>query len=194
MVKKNKITGIVLAGGKSSRMGLDKGLIKMNQQTFIQAVINAMRPLVGDIIIVSNNSDYDQFGYLRINDLIKDSGPVAGLYSGLCFSQSDYNLVLSCDIPFIKTDVLKYLFSAEYTKYDVVQLKSKKKTMPLIAIYHKKCLDSCLTLLRSNEKRLRTLVQQLNTKTIIIDDTLSQYVENINTKAEFKDLGYDIEY
>jgi molybdopterin-guanine dinucleotide biosynthesis protein A len=48
--------------------------------------------------------------------------------------------------------------------------------------------------LRSNEKRLRTLVQQLNTKTIIIDDTLSQYVENINTKAEFKDLGYDIEY
>jgi len=66
--------------------------------------------------------------------------------------------------------------------------------MPLIAIYHKKCLDSCLTLLRSNEKRLRTLVQQLNTKTIIIDDTLSQYVENINTKAEFKDLGYDIEY
>jgi molybdopterin-guanine dinucleotide biosynthesis protein A len=194
MVKKNNITGIVLAGGKSSRMGLDKGLIKMNQQTFIQAVINAMRPLVGDIIIVSNNSDYDQFGYLRINDLIKDSGPVAGLYSGLCFSQSDYNLVLSCDIPFIKTDVLKYLFSAEYTKYDVVQLKSMKKTMPLIAIYHKKCLDSCLTLLRSNEKRLRTLVQQLNTKTIIIDDTLSQYVENINTKAEFKDLGYDIEY
>ena len=89
MVKKNNITGIVLAGGKSSRMGLDKGLIKMNQQTFIQAVINAMRPLVGDIIIVSNNSDYDQFGYLRINDLIKDSGPLAGLYSGLCFSQSD---------------------------------------------------------------------------------------------------------
>ena len=106
MVKKNNITGIVLAGGKSSRMGLDKGLINMNNQTFIEAIINAMRPLVGDIIIVSNNSDYDQFGYLRINDLIKDSGPMAGLYSGLYFSQSDYNLVLSCDIPFIKTDVL----------------------------------------------------------------------------------------
>jgi len=194
MIKKNDITGIVLAGGKSSRMGLDKGLIKMNHQTFIEVVINAMKPLVGEIIIVSNNSDYDKYGCLRINDLIKDSGPIAGLYSGLCFSQSDYNLVLSCDIPFIKTDVLKYLFIDEYTKYDVVQLKSNKKTMPLIAIYHKKCLTTCLTLLRSNEKRLRTLVQKLNTKTITIDNALSQYVENINTKAEFKDLGYDIEY
>ena len=97
MVDKKNITGIVLAGGKSSRMGSDKGLLTINGKMFIEHVVDAMKPLVDNIIIVSNNKMYDQFGYERIEDEIINSGPMAGLYSGLKHSESEYNLVLSCD-------------------------------------------------------------------------------------------------
>ena len=78
---------------------------------------------VDDIVIVSNNSKYDQFGYLRIEDDIKDSGPLAGLYSGLKHSETVYNLVLSCDIPMIKTQILKMFFLCIIIKISNKNLK-----------------------------------------------------------------------
>ena len=80
------ITGIILAGGQSSRMGSDKGLISFNGSLFIEHVIKALKPLVKNIIIVSNNPDYDTFGYKRVSDLINfplmySSANICNLYS-----------------------------------------------------------------------------------------------------------------
>ena len=170
MVDKKNITGIVLAGGKSSRMGSDKGLLTINDKTFVEHVIVAMKPLVDKIIIVSNNKDYDQFGYRRVEDSIKDSGPLAGLYSGLKHSETEFNLVLSCDIPMIKTELLKKLVDADLENHEVVQIESNTKTMPLIAMYKKQCMHKCLELLQQGEKRLRVAVNELKTKTITVSE------------------------
>ena len=194
MGNKKDITGIVLAGGKSSRMGSDKGLLKMDSKTFVEKVIAAVKPLVNEIIIVSNNPEYDQFGYHRIEDDIKDSGPLAGLYSGLKHSNSEFNLVLSCDIPMIKTEILIKLIEADYKKYEVTQIKSHNKTMPLIAIYQKQCMHKCLELLQQGERRLRVAVNQLKTKTISIDLELDPFVKNVNTKEDLKTINHAIEH
>lgn len=195
MVDKKNITGIILAGGKSSRMGSDKGLLTVNGKMFVERVIDAMKPIVNDIIIIiSNNQKYNQFGYQRVADRIKDSGPLAGLYSGLHHSKTEYNLVLSCDIPMITTEVLKKLIDTDYENYDVVQIQSEHKTMPLIALYNKQCADKCLQLLQQGEKRLRVAVSQLNAKTILIESELDKFVRNVNTKEDLKEINYAVEH
>jgi molybdopterin-guanine dinucleotide biosynthesis protein A len=191
---KKDITGIVLAGGKSSRMGSDKGLIKIDNKTFVENVIAAMEPLVNDIIIVSNNTEYDQFGFQRVEDDIKDSGPLAGLYSGLKYSNSEFNLVLSCDIPIIKTEILEKLIEVDYKNYEVTQIESHNKTMPLIAIYQKQCMHKCLELLQQDERRLRVAVNQLKTKTIVIDSEYDPFVKNVNNKEDLKTINHAIEH
>ncbi len=194
MISKRNITGIVLAGGKSSRMGSDKGLLTINDKTFVEHVIVAMKPLVDKIIIVSNNKDYDQFGYRRVDDSIKDSGPLAALYSGLKHSETEFNLVLSCDIPMIKTEILKKLVDADLENHEVVQIESNTKTMPLIAMYKKQCMHKCLELLQQGERRLRVAVNELKTKTIIIDAEFDQFVKNVNTKEDLKTINHAVEH
>ncbi len=184
-------TGIILAGGRSSRMGYDKGLMRLSGICFIEHCIDALKPLVDNIIIVSNNSEYDAFGYPRVTDRIKNAGPLAGLYSGLYHSNSENNLVLSCDVPLIKTAVLELLLDPKHNHFDVVQLKSNERTMPLIASYKKRCMHKCLELLKRDERRLQEAVKQLATKTITIDSNLEFYVKNINTIDELNTINHD---
>lgn len=194
MGNKRDITGIILAGGKSSRMGTDKGLIVLNELFFVEHIINALQPLVGKIIIVSNNSNYDILGFQRVPDLIKNSGPLAGLYSGLSNSETENNLVLSCDVPFINTEVLQLLVNNIENEFQIVQLKSQNKTMPLIALYKKECSDTCKSLLSAGQKRLRQVTNHLRTKTITIDPKLDQYVQNINTIEQLNQIQNAIEH
>ena len=194
MNDKQNITGIILAGGKSSRMGSDKGLLKLNGATFISLIIEAIKPLVNDLIIVSNYSAYDQYGYKRVDDIIENSGPVAGLHSGLFHSKTEYNLVVSCDVPLITTAVLNKLIEGFDINFDVIQLQSQNKTMPLIALYKKHCVVTFVDLLQNNKRRLRFAVEQLKTKTIILDSNFAGFVKNINTIEQLNDIKNAVEY
>ena len=111
MISKNNISGIILAGGKSSRMGTDKAMLIFNEKPFIQHIIDAMKPLVNNIIIVSDNEERTFLGINRTNDIIKDAGALAGLYSGVHYSKTDCNLIVSCDVPLITTEVLQLLIN-----------------------------------------------------------------------------------
>jgi molybdopterin-guanine dinucleotide biosynthesis protein A len=194
MIERENITGILLAGGKSSRMGSDKGFLKFQGSTFAERIIKVLKPLVNDIIIVSNNSDYDTFGHRRVEDIIKDSGPLAGLYTGLYHSKTQYNLVLSCDVPLLNSKVLNILLEGIDDVSEVIQLKSKDSTLPLIAIYKKQCLHRCLELLQNGERRLQVAVEGFKTKTISLDTGLEKYVKNINTMEQFKSMENGVAY
>ena len=193
MKKKSTITGIILAGGKSSRMGEDKGFLKLNGKTFMSSIIAALKPIVGEIIIVSNNSEYDVFNLKRVADSMEDSGPLAGLYSGLLHSETENNIVLSCDVPLISTSVLKKLLEGAPSEAEVIQFESEGKTMPLVAMYKKKCRHHFLKLLQKNERRLRFAIDQLDVKTITLDSELGKTVRNINAISELKDLKHEFE-
>ncbi|QLG44633.1 molybdenum cofactor guanylyltransferase [Costertonia aggregata] len=187
-IKKEHITGILLAGGKSSRMGTDKGLLNFQGKPFVQHIIDTLKPFVNTIIIVSDNKGHDIFGVTRIPDIIKDSGPLAGLYSGLAYSKTDYNLVLSCDVPLLNQDVLHTLLSHISKEHDVIQLQSEKLIMPLIAVYRKSCRKYCHTLLQQGEKRLRSLTSGLPTKTVVLKKEQEFFAKNINTKTQLKEI------
>lgn len=188
MIGKKHITGIILAGGKSSRIGSDKGFLIFEDKSFINHIIGALQPLVDDIIIVSNNADYDIFNLKRVNDLIKNAGPLAGVYTGLHYSKTDNNLVLSCDVPLINTEILKKLTKLIDESIDVIQLESKGKTMPLIAMYKKDCKPKFLELLQGGERRLRFAVKQCKVKTLVLNAELEKYTVNINTTNQFNEI------
>jgi len=193
MMGNNNITGIILAGGKSSRMGSDKGFLSLNGSSFMSHIIKAVQPWVTNVLIVSNNSDYDVFNLKRVEDILEDSGPLAGLYSGLLHSETEHNLIVSCDVPLLNGVILKKLIEAFDTETDIVQLQSQGRTMPLVAMYKKQCMHQCLELLERGERRLRVLAEGLNTKTIILDSELDKYVKNINTIDQYTALTHEVE-
>lgn len=188
MVGKVHITGIILAGGNSSRMGRDKGLMLLNGKPFIGYIIDALRPLVSEIIIVSNHKAYDVFKKRRVTDEIENAGPVAGIYSGLKTSTTNLNFIISCDVPLLTTAVLRELLKANQEDIDIIQVASNKQSMPLIGLYHKRCAPIFYRWLQQGERRLRFTVKQCITKTVILPKELEIYTTNVNTPAQKNDL------
>jgi molybdopterin-guanine dinucleotide biosynthesis protein A len=188
MMDKKNITGIILAGGKSSRMGTDKGSLLLNNKPFVQYSIEALKPLVYEIIIVSDDSKYDKFGFKRVNDITKDAGPVSGIYSGLEASSTEYNLILSCDIPLITTQVLQKLIDGIDHDSQIIQVESKGKSMPLIAIYKKEVANTFNTFLKNNERRLRVAIKSCKSKNIVLEKEHEFSTMNVNTQNELKEV------
>ena len=86
------------------------------------------------------------------------------------------------------------LVEADYKNNEVTQIECNGKTMPLIAIYQKKCMHKCLELLQQGERRLRIAVNQMKTNTILIDTEFDVFVQNINTKEDLKTISHAIEH
>ena len=190
MITEKDITGIILAGGKSSRMRTDKAFLKWNNKLFIESILDTLEPLTSDIIIVSNDKKYDVFRTKRIKDIIENAGPVAGIYSGLKASKTEYNLVLSCDIPLITETILQQLINEIDDKAEIIQCESQGKTMPLIALYSKRCENQFLKILNEGERRLRIAVATCKVKTIILDAENEIYTTNINTPQQLKAIRH----
>jgi len=189
---KNNITGIILAGGKSSRMGTEKGLILYKNKPFVEHIIESMNPLVDNIIIISNNKAYKSFGFRCYEDLIKNTGPLAGIYTGLRYSKTNNNLIVSCDIPLIKTVVLQKLIDQKNDASEVIQLQSQGKNMPLIALYKKSCEVIFMEELHQNQKKVQKALKKCNVKTVIIDGSLEQVTANINTPEDLELLNFNL--
>lgn len=193
-VEKKHITGILLAGGRSSRMGTDKGFVMLKGLSFANRIINTMKPFVHEIIIVSDHTRYDKLMIRRVEDIVKDSGPVAGIHAALTHSHTDLNLVLSCDIPLIEEEVVSTLLQGYDPQYDIIQLAYNDSTIPLIGLYHKNCLPQCESLLKQGERRLTKFVEASKTKTIELPQHLGHYTTNVNTREQLELLKNEYEH
>ncbi len=104
------VTGIILSGGKSSRMGGNKSLLKIGELTIIERVCDLMKSLFNEVILITNDpADYKFLSIPIFEDLFKQKGPLAGIHSGLTHSSSEKNFIISCDLPFITPEMIKYL-------------------------------------------------------------------------------------
>lgn len=184
MIHKNNITGIILAGGNSTRMGTDKGLLNYNNKSFINIIADAIQPLVNNVMLISSRQVHDTSGIKRYDDIFPDAGPLAAIYTGLYHSETVFNLVVSCDVPLISPTVLKKLIG-HADGSDVVQFKIASDTMPLVALYKKSCMPIIYELLQNNEKRVWMALNRLNVKTVELEKKYWKLLSNVNTKKEF---------
>ncbi len=177
------LTTIILAGGKSSRMGEDKGLMLFEAKPMIQYIIDTVKPLTKNIIIIANNNDYQKFGYPVFEDVIKDKGPLAGILTGLQKSTTDKNLILSCDVPFANKQLLDLLISNAHNAKVIIPEK-EKRTHQLIGIYDKSCIPTFKTEVDNNRLKMKLAIEKLNYKIIDANHIDAQVFHNINTKED----------
>ncbi|MAO10553.1 MAG: hypothetical protein CMC07_06645 [Flavobacteriaceae bacterium] len=191
MTDASNITGIVLAGGKSTRMGEDKGFVSFNKKPFIFYSIDALKPLVGKILIVSDHKQYEALGYQCINDIYQEAGPLSGLYSGLKASKTELNIVLSCDVPLITSEIVLKLLKSYKKNDDAVVCKVKHRLMPLVALYTKNCEAICLELLQKNERKMMQLLKTLKqVRNLHLHELEATQLKNINNPTELNEIKY----
>lgn len=185
-----RITGVILAGGKSSRMGTDKGLLELNGQPLIQYAIDTLKSIGLEIIIISNNSDYEQFGFPVYPDIIPDKGPIGGVYTALSYSSTEKNLIVSCDTPFLSKKLLNYLIDASKNS-SIAIAEFEGREHPLIGIYSKHSRDTFKLYLDRNDLKLQNANKALNADVVSLTmhpEVKSIMFSNLNTTEEFKRL------
>jgi len=135
------VSGIVLAGGQSSRLGMDKSFINVNGQSLIEHIVAKLTRLSDDVIIVTNSPDeYDHLEARLIGDIYPGKGALGGIYSGLRAAVNAYSLVVACDMPFLDLNLLRYMIILA-REHDVVIPRIGGLPEPLHAIYSKSCLE-----------------------------------------------------
>ena len=187
--KENKVNAYILAGGKSSRMGTDKGLLPFNGKPIIQHVIDQLLPVVNNVIIVSNNSEYEQFGLEVIADDIKNIGPAGGIYTALKHTDTEYNFIVSCDMPFVNSAAVNYLIQHSFQSQITLPLLHGR-IEPLFGMYSKNCLAKWQELIESGTIKLRAMIGHFNLLELdvnaneLFNDSLFVNINNKNDLEE----------
>ncbi|HQE34766.1 MAG TPA: molybdenum cofactor guanylyltransferase [Flavobacterium alvei] len=179
--------GYILAGGKSSRMGADKGLLLFEGKAMIEYVINQMLPVFDNLVIVSNNPEYEKFGLEVIPDLIKNIGPAGGIYTALHHSNAKLNFIVSCDMPFVTQEAIEFVVN-NTNESQIVLIENKGRIEPLFGVYSKECEENWLQLIEQKIIKLQDMVLQFKLKTIPIENKeifAASFFKNINTQEDF---------
>jgi len=190
-IESREVTGVILAGGKSSRMGTDKGLIEFQGEKMIRRTMDVFKGLFKEIIIVTNLPlDYLDQDAMIVTDIFPGRGPIGGIHTGLFFSSNEHAFFAACDMPFFNSEFISYMVS-RIGKYDIVVPETEKGPQPLHAIYSRKCLNRIKTLIAEDRlkvtgfyKGFRTL--SIPTKEIARYDPESRMFLNVNTPEDLK--------
>ena len=179
----------ILCGGKSSRMQSEKGLVLYQNKTFIEHIIEAVLQISKTVQLITNGSDYDYLPYRKIKDIIIDKGPIGGIYSALVNSETEMNLILSCDIPLISTKMLQQLVENHNSSFDVSIFEETNQIHPLIGIYSKNMLPVLEKAIDENELKMMQLISNANHQLIWIEDENKYLFQNINSLVELDELN-----
>ncbi|MGD2034540.1 MAG: molybdenum cofactor guanylyltransferase [Bacteroidales bacterium] len=156
------LTGIVLAGGKSSRMQTDKGFVSYKGKLLIEHALDQIRPFCEEILISANRNEYRRFGYPLIKDTIYGIGPIGGIYSSVQKCSNDLCFITACDILGINTGLVDEMTGKARGK-ELVCLKGKNDELqPLPVILHKNVLPCIEMQIERNDFRLQNFIHIFN--------------------------------
>lgn len=163
-------SAIVLAGGKSRRMGYDKAFIKIGDITCIELIINKLRKYFDEIIITTSSGKhkFDIPNAKIVIDEFKDLGPIAGLHAGLKESTSLYNYLIACDMPIICGKLISYMKQKLKSKPDIIACKRSNFIEPFHAVYSKKLINKIEKQIKANQFSIYSLMKKSNL--YLIDD------------------------
>jgi molybdopterin-guanine dinucleotide biosynthesis protein A len=193
-----RVSAVILAGGKSQRMGRNKAFIEFGGKPLIARVVERVRDLGTEVIIVANAVDaYVQFGTRVVSDVYPGKGSLGGIYSGLVAAREEYVLAVACDMPFLNAAVLRYLISLA-PPFDVViprapishlanramsQRSSRRpwrsdkpiakgrNLHPFHAVYSKRCLEPMRARLLADDLRAISFLDSVRVRVVEQDET-----------------------
>ncbi len=189
-------TCIILAGGKSHRLGRNKVVEKFGAQSLLERAISNLRGLDCEIIVVTGADSV--LPELKggpdlkvVRDIYPGKGSQGGIYTGLVSSHNFHNLVIGCDMPFLNIDLIKYLFDIAYGFDVVVPRLTNSIFEPLHAIYSQSCIVPLELLIKQDKLRILDLYEMVTVRYVTggeIDrfDPEHRSFFNINTEADLK--------
>ena len=150
-----RVTGVVQAGGKSTRMGgTPKALCELGGRRLIERVVDVVREVADDVLVVTNTPDLYRFLDLpMVPDVFVEGGSLGGIYSGLVAASGDVAFTVACDMPFLRAEVAR-LVLARAGEADVVIPRAGDQLQTLHAAYGKACLPHMEARLRAGRLKI----------------------------------------
>jgi molybdenum cofactor guanylyltransferase len=187
-----KVGAVILAGGKSSRMGQNKALLPINGLSNIERIKNKISEVFEDILLVANDREIYEFLHLPIvEDKVKEKGPLAGIQAGLLAAKHDANVFIACDMPFVAVEIANKLIE-ESEGYDVVIPVVAGKHQPLFAIYKKSILPVLEACLLNDQLRIKHLLDQVKVNYVSESQLVIKEIDNL--EQVFYNMNHPSEY
>ena len=187
------MTGVILAGGESTRMGKNKAFIEINGKRIIDRTVSLFREIFDDVLLVTNTPlDYIELKIRIVTDLVPGKGSLGGIYTGLFFSSSPKAFFVGCDMPFLDRRVIQYFLGLAQTA-DIVVQRTKDYWQPLHAVYPRTLLKPIERLLQQGELSIIQAYQGRRVREVTGEelkpfDPDLHTLSNINTPEELKKL------
>ncbi|MBE0569764.1 MAG: formate dehydrogenase accessory sulfurtransferase FdhD [Deltaproteobacteria bacterium] len=184
------ITGVILAGGASRRMGSNKALLPHQGGRFIESVHRCLEEVFEETLIVTNTPE--AYGFLpcrKVRDLLTGMGVLSGIHSGLCHSEDPRIFVVACDMPNLYPGLIRHL-ALQSEGSDVLVPESDKGLEPLHAVFHKECIPSIEDALRAGERRIVSFFDKVKVRKVGMDEVARfdpefRSFRNINTPEDY---------
>lgn len=191
MLKHDRVTGLILAGGKATRLDQqDKGLIPLNGQPMVAHVIARLAPQVDDLILNANRNfeEYTSFGFPVLRDDLPDfQGPLAGILTGMHHSTSEWLVISPCDTPFLPQDMVRRLLEAATQTNALAAIPfDGERRHYLHALLHRSLQYQLETWLVGKQRSMRGWLQQIAPTEVDFSDQATSFL-NVNTHEELLD-------
>lgn len=188
-MSESKLTLAIMAGGKSSRMGIDKSFVLFEGKPLIERVYSRVADLGDECILITNKPDaYAHLHLPMFGDLYPDSGPLGGIFTAVSHARYPHILIVACDMPWLNRDLLQHMISLR-TSADIVVPRWGKYPEPLHAIYSKPCLEPMAQKLKAQQLKITGFFGQVAVR-FVDQEEIEQFDKNgrsftnINTPDE----------
>lgn len=188
------MTGVILSGGKNTRMGENKAFLRIGGERLIDRTVRLFRQVFREVIIVTTNPlDYLDQEAVIVTDILPGKGALGGLYTGLFYSTDEYAFLAACDMPFLNTSFMEYMLQ-QTTGYDIVVPAPPDGLQPLHAIYARRCLPAIRARLDKNRLQIKDFYPErplLKISPEVLDtfDPDRRMFLNVNTPEDLEKLS-----
>lgn len=181
------ITGVILAGGKSTRMGQDKAELQLHNDSLVQIAFNRLSVIFDNVFIVrSTPLQSSELNKRVIPDIYPGMGPASGIHSALTHCSDEMYFILSCDMPFFSTNSVKFICE-QSRGYDVTVPIHNGRIYPASALYNKNALYAFEKAISPSNDQKQEKRKSLSLNNILHDLNV-QYLDMTKSPAGFKEL------
>jgi molybdopterin-guanine dinucleotide biosynthesis protein A len=187
------VTGVILAGGESSRMGSNKALLPYRGGRFIESIYRQLSGLFDEVLVVTNTPEqYAFLGCRMVSDIYHGMGALAGLHAGVVNSRTPHIFSVACDMPYLNDSLIRALVARRH-QGDVIIPESDDGLEPLHAVYCRSCIPAMDAALQAGKRRLVSFYSEI--QAVIFPGNTVRFVDpdlnsfrNINTPEDYYNL------
>lgn len=187
------VTGVLLAGGKSRRMGEDKRFMLVGQRTLFERTCTVLCELFEQVcIVIAQDSPPLQAEVPVVRDLIPDCGSLGGLYTGLQLAKTQHIFLAASDMPFLNPDVIRYMVYLK-DQADIVISRWETRLQPTHAVYGRDCLPVIEEMMNLHNKKIHSMIDHSALRVRVIAESEIRQIDhdgrsmfNINTPSDLE--------